>query len=110
MDLKMKAVISKFTYTTAGPAPKNAERCFQYIIIRMLIGALKIESNSKEINQTIDYSKITPQVQDQRNSTKVKEFIASETGHKSIKSFIRCALASNRSLYEDILLEFSNYF
>lgn len=106
----MRTKISCFTYSAITGKQQNAERCYQYLLIRLLLGTLKVQFKDKKVNQKKDYSKITPQIQNVASGVATREYLNLEMGHKTTKSFIKKALPVNRKLYEEILLEFSNYF
>ena len=98
------------TYSSMGSLPKNAEKSFQFFLIRLLSGTASV-SNSKFISkQRIDYSQLPPAVQTKKLSAAVADFLSTYEVGGDPKSFIQKTISDNRRFYQDLLGEFSNYY
>lgn len=106
----MSPTIDGVTYAGLGNIPNNADRSYQYLLIRLLLGNLTLQQHGIELRQEANLFVLPPQKQQLRASPAFNNFLVDSGIGSTGKRFIQKTVADNRSFYKDVLSEFSNYF
>jgi hypothetical protein len=99
-------VLDGITYHFPTRLPKSGDKCAQYLLVRLLIGSLRIEKSGVFLRQAIDYSSIPWSTQVNPGSKAVELFLAAYGLGRSVRGFIDAALTENRVFYRELLAEF----
>lgn len=97
-------------YQTAGRLPKSAENSFQYLLVRLLTGEIKIKKGSTLVQQSVDYSTLPQSPQTRSPADAFIDFLSSANIGGSAQRFVKVTVGDNREFFREILAEFSNYF
>lgn len=97
-------------YSPKGRWPRNGEKSNQLILVRLLIGLMNLEKGSEKVFQDTDFSVMPPGKQTHSPSDGFKHFLASYSLACNSAQFITSTISTNRSFFQDLLGEFSNYF
>lgn len=92
-----------------GRIPKNSEKSYQYLILRLLLGTATVSRGSIKGRQKIDYSSLPSIPQTKSPSVAIKDFLASYAVGGDLVRFIRVTVPDNRDFYREILNEFINF-
>lgn len=102
--------IDGLTYSSLARLPKNADRCYQYILTRLLLGIASVSKGTTICRQSTDYSIVPQNVQARKPTDAFKEFLTTYGIGGTVQGFVRKTIADNREFYADLLGEFSNFF
>lgn len=106
----MRASSAAFQFTAPGGSPRRADQCFPYILTRLLLGTLTIQARGRRFQQLTDYSRISPVLRSGMEAGALQSFFDRSDMNLSPSSFVRRSLGENRSFYQELLLEFSEFF
>ncbi len=98
------------TYKASGRLPKNAENSFQYLLARLLIGAIQITKGTTHFQQGIDYSTIPHSDQTKAPTSAFFNFLKTASIGGTSQRYVRATIPDNRDFFREVLAEFSNYF
>ena len=107
---KMIPKIDGIEFLSLGNIPKNADKSYQYLVLRLLSGTSGVRINSRTHRQTIDLTRISCNPQNSSGKSAIKSFLTDFILPSSIERFINKTISNNRVHYKDILGEFSHYF
>lgn len=102
-------VIDGVTYISSTRMPTHGEKSSPYLILRLLLGTLKLEINNKSFRQSKNYLPLQSTQQSKTNSQAVDEFLT-QFGIPTSAAFVRNTLSDNRPFYRDLLAEYAQYF
>lgn len=97
-------------YLAGGRCPANAENSYQYLLVRLLVGALQVSKNSVQIQQQFDFSSLPHCLQVKTNTDAFTDFLSTSNVGGNAQKFIKATLADNRDFFRELLAEFGNYF
>lgn len=97
-------------YQANGRLPKDAENSFQYLLARLLIGAMQITKGTIHFQQGIDYSTLPQSNQNKSPVSAFFDFLQSASIGGTAQRYVKVTLADNRDFFREVLAEFSNYF
>lgn len=106
----MSPTIDGVTYASLGNVPANAEKSYQYLLTRLLLGNLTISQNGNTFRQRSNFFLLPPQLQVARPSPAFSSYLASSGLGCTGARFVQKTIADNRTFYKDVLSEFSNFF
>ena len=106
----MQTTKDGLTYLAGGRCPVDCEKSYQYLLVRLLIGAMGVSKNSIQIRQLYDYSTLPHGIQAKTNSDAFADFLATSNIGGSAPKFVKATLADNRDFFRELLAEFGNYF
>lgn len=106
MDVKIHSI----SFHLLGKPHTNADKSFQYLLIRLLLGHASIHQAGAIAKQTTDYSLLPPQPQSATPAKAISKYLIDFDVGLNTASFIRKTLSDNRSFYKELLLEFSNFY
>lgn len=106
----MDVTIDGVSLESLGNIPKNSDKSFQYLLIRTLIGTVKLRRNSIQASQDTDYSSLPPVPQAESPRRAFDLFLKAYGINGSTKRFISATSSDNRSFFRDLLGEYTNYF
>ncbi len=101
--------IDGVNYISSTRMPKNGENSSPYLILRLLLGTLRIEVNSAAFKQPINFLSLPAAQQQLKNAAAVDEFLL-QFSIPSSAEFVRRTISDNRAFYRDLLAEYSQYF
>jgi hypothetical protein len=104
------AIFDGLTYSYADVSPANAEKSPQYILVRLLCGALAVSDGNTTLRQKINYSSIPPRPQTAAASACISNFLADFNAGSLVDNFLRNIASENRAFYQNTLSEFGNFF
>lgn len=97
-------------YLPKGRWPKKGEKSNQLILVRLLIGLINLEKSTGKIIQDTNFSVVPPIKQTDSPSAGFKQFSTNYSLGCNSTQFINLTISTNRSFFQDLLSEFSNYF
>jgi hypothetical protein len=106
----MSPTIDGITYANLGNIQANADKSYQYLLARLLLGNMTISQNRSTLRQSSNFHLLPPQLQAARPSPAFNAYLASSGLGCTGARFIQKTIADNRTFYKDVLSEFSNYF
>jgi hypothetical protein len=98
------------TYLANGPCPINSDKSYQYLLVRMLIGAIQISKGASGLHQKIDFSTLPYCSQSKINAGAFNDFLSSSNLGGNSKRFVMVTLSDNRDFFRELLAELANYF
>lgn len=93
-----------------GRLPTGADRSFQYLLIRLLLGSASVSKGGSKCRQNIDFSSLPAVPQSKSGAAAVEDFLASYSVGGNVRKLITTTAADNREFYKEILSEFTHYF
>ena len=97
-------------YRVTGKLPRDAENSFQYLLARLLIGAMQLSKGTTHIHQGIDFSTLPQSTQTKASIGAFFDFLQSAQIGGTSQRYVKETLADNRDFFRELLAEFSNYF
>jgi hypothetical protein len=91
-----------------GNVPTNADKSFQYLLLRFLLGTATASRGSLRAKQSVDYSSLPAVVQAKTPRAAVTEFLTAFEVGCTASRFVKITIADNREFYREILCEFIN--
>lgn len=91
-----------------GNIPAQADRSFQYLLLRFLLGTAAASRGAVGGKQPIDYSSLPAVAQTKKPTAALSDFLISYSVGGNAARFIRVTIADNRGFYREILSEFLN--
>lgn len=104
----MAVLISGCSLESLGNIPTNADKSFQYLLLRFLLGTATVSRGTTIGRQLIDYSSLPSAPQSKTPAAAFSDFLNSYSVGGSTERFIRITIADNRDFYREILSEFLN--
>lgn len=98
------------TYSYADSSPAHIEKSPQYILVRLLCGAITLSNGTTTIRQKTNFSSIPCAPQSSTASKCILNFLSDFDAGTGVDSFYRSVQIENRAFYQHILSEFGNYF
>lgn len=90
--------------------PAAASTSFQYLLLRLLIGALYVRRGAVLVKQGVDYS-IFPAAPQVRGGHLAVDHVLTQFGRTGgTSAYIAHTASLNRTIYRDLLAEYANYF
>ena len=108
--MSTNATFDGLTYSYADISPANAERSPQYILVRLLYGALTVSDGTTTLRQKTNYSSIPARPQTAAASTCINNFLVDFNAGNLVDIFLRSIASENRAFYQNTLSEFGNFF
>lgn len=106
----MGTTINGVGYSFGSHLPKDGDKSFQFILVRLLIGPVKIFSVATKVVQSKNLSTVPDSIQvEKRGSAAFKIFASNYRLDLTPAQFIRKTISKNRSFYQDVLSEFSSH-
>ncbi len=93
----------------SGGISQNAARSYQYLLIRLLLGTVKVSRGGTRSKQIMDYSSLPATVQTMKPADAVRDFLMSYSIGGSVNRLIKVTRVDNREFYKEILSEFLNF-
>lgn len=81
-----------------GRLPKNADKSYSYLLVRLLTGSASLHIASSRFQQGSDYS-IVPPVLSTAPGGAVKHFLSAYSVGGTVSHFIKVTIGSNRNFY-----------
>lgn len=106
----MQTTKDGLTYFTDRRWPSNGDKSYQYLLVRLLVGAIQVSKTSVQVHQKFDFSTIPPSAQVKTSANAFADFLSSANIGGTTKKFIQVTTADNRDFFREILAEFGNYF
>lgn len=97
-------------YSARHAMPAAASTSFQYLMLRLLIGALYVRRGTVLVKQGIDYSVFPAAPQVRGGHLAVGHSLAKFGRAGGASAYIAHTASLNRTIYRDLLAEYSNYF
>lgn len=97
-------------YQATGRLPKDAENSFQYLLARLLIGAMQATKGTTHVHQGIDYSTLPHSIQTKAPISAFFDFLQSANIGGTSQRYVKITLADNRDFFRELLAEFANHF
>lgn len=98
------------TYFSMGNLPKQADRSFQFLLVRLITGTASVSNGQQKAKQTTDFSTLPSSLQVNPPSKALPDFLLAYNVGGDQKRFIQVTSADNRKFYQDLLAEFASYF
>lgn len=93
-----------------GNFPKNADKSYQYLLLRLLLGTVSVTRNKFTYQQKTDNSSLPATQQTKTAKAAIADFLSSYAVGGDIHHFVKATLADNRNFYHEVLGEFLNYY
>lgn len=106
----MPTTVSGINYTFDTRLPTGADRSYQYLLIKTLIGSSSLTYRGTQLRQIVNYSVLPQTIRTKRGRDAFADFLNSFSVGLNEKEFIRRTTSLNRNFYQDVLIEFSHYF
>jgi hypothetical protein len=103
-------IFDGLTYSYADASPPNVERSPQYVLVRLLCGAITLSDGVTTIRQKTNYSSIPATPRSVPASKCIHNFLSDFNAGDGVDGFLRSISTENRSFYQNILAEFGNFF
>ncbi len=103
-------IFDGITYSYADNSPAHIEKSPQYILVRLLYGAISLSNGTTTLRQKTKFSSIPWTQQAARPSECIPNFLSDFNAGTEVDSFYRSISTENRAFYQHILSEFGNYF
>lgn len=97
-------------YQATGRLPRDAENSFQYLLARLLIGAIQLKKGGTHLHQRTDYSTLPQSLQTKVPTSAFFDFLQSASIGGTSQRYVRVTLADNRDFFRELLAEFANHF
>lgn len=97
-------------YQATGRLPKDAENSFQYLLARLLIGAMRLTKGGTHVHQGTDYSTLPQSTQTKEPIGAFFDFLQSASIGGTSQRYVKVTLADNRDFFRELLAEFANHF
>lgn len=98
------------SYPAIGSIPANAENSFQYLLVRLLIGAMQVSKGTTKVKQDYDFSTLPQCKQLRTPASAFADFLSSSNIGSNSQRFVKVTCIDNREFYRELLAEFANYF
>lgn len=98
------------TYSSMGNVPKQSDKSFQFLLVRLITGTASVSNGRQKAKQTIDFSTLPSSPQVNAPSKALPDFLLAYSVGGDQKRFIKVTSADNRKFYQDLLAEFGSYF
>ena len=105
----MATRIDGINYRFGSRIPKNGEKSHQYLLIRLLLGAVDVEQSGRRVKQRQDYSNWPASALVGSAGEAVSSYLQDQISRTSA-DFISVTIIDNRRLFGDLLSEFASYF
>lgn len=106
----MPITVSGIDYTFDTRLPTGADRSYQYLLIKILIGSSALTYRGTQLRQMVNYSVLPQSRRTKRGRDAFADFLRRFSVELNEREFIRKTIPLNRNFYQDILIEFSHYF
>lgn len=106
----MPTTVSGIDYTFDTRLQAGADRSYQYLLTKTLIGSSSIHYRGSRVRQNINYSVLPQTIQTKRGREAFTDFLTNFSVGFNEKEFIKKTTSLNRNFYLDVLIEFSHYF
>lgn len=105
----MRANVDGIEYSFGGRIPRNAERSYQFIILRVLLGGVTLEQRGVKAKLAIDHSVFPGVTQSRSPAGAMHDFMREYGMAGGVPRFLRLTTADNRAFYQNLLAELSNF-
>lgn len=105
----MRASLDGISYNFSGRIPQNAERSYQFLLLRTLLGVIAIDRGSAKIKLNVDHSVFPGVPQLLSPAAAVSKFMREYGVAGGIQRFLRLTTSDNRTFYQNLLAEFANF-
>jgi hypothetical protein len=102
--------IDGLNYSFGSRLPADADKCTQFILLRLLLGTANVTKGGITTRQRVNYSVFPATHQPERWTAACADLSASYGVNVRTSTFVARSYADNRVFFRDILNEFSHYF
>lgn len=106
----MPTTVSGIDYTFDTRLQAGADRSYQYLLTKTLIGSSSLHYRGSRVRQNVNYSVLPQTIQAKHGREAFADFLNNFSVGLNEKEFIRKTASLNRNFYQDVLIEFSHYF